>query len=595
MTTEHPPTTQITGQAPPHDAARAWVQECVALCQPSALHWCDGSRQERAALQQEALARGMLIELNQRTQPGCMLHRSHPNDTARTEHCTFICSPTRELAGPTNHWMAPDHAYQKLRGYFDGSMRGRTMYVVPFLMGLPGSPLAKVGLELTDSLYVALNMGLMTRMGRVALEALGRDGSFTRCLHSVGECDPERRAICHFPHDNTIWSYGSGYGGNALLGKKCLSLRIGSVLGREEGWLAEHMLIMGLTDPSGETTYLTGAFPSACGKTNLAMLTPPAAFASKGWKVETIGDDIAWMYPGTDGALHALNPEAGYFGVVPGTNRTTNPNAVAIMSHDTIFTNVALLPDGNAWWEGKDGPVPSRCLDWTGQSWTPGCGRTAAHPNSRFTAPLSHNPALSPKAGDPAGVLVSAMIFGARRSTTVPLIVEAFDWVHGVYLGATMGSETTAASTGQVGLIRRDPMAMLPFCGYHMGAYFAHWLSFRQRLARTPRIFLVNWFRTDAQGTYLWPGFGENLRILKWIAERCHGRVGAVKTPLGWMPRVEDMALDGLDSDRFRQAQAIDPQAWKDELAAQGELFDTLGEAMPPELLAQRNELLTRF
>jgi len=594
-TTQRSTALPTTGRPPENAHVRQWVQTCIDLCQPNALYWCDGSAQEQAALTQRAVAEGVLISLNPQTFPGCSLHRSNPNDTARTEYCTFTCTPTRELAGPTNNWMAPEQAYQTLRACYVGSMRGRTMYVVPFLMGLPGSPLAKVGIELTDSIYVALSMGLMTRMGRVALDALGGNDHFTRCLHSVGECDPHRRYICHFPQDNTVWSYGSGYGGNALLGKKCLALRIGSYLGHEEGWLAEHMLIMGITPPGGQTTYITGAFPSACGKTNLAMLTPPPHFAAKGWKTETIGDDIAWMYPGKDGALHALNPEYGYFGVVPGTNRTSNPNAVEIMSHDTIFTNVALLPDGTPWWEGKDGPIPSRCLDWTGQPWTPASGRKAAHPNSRFTAILTQNPALSPQAEDPAGALVSAIIFGARRSKTIPLIVEAFNWTHGVYLGATMGSETTAAASGQVGVVRRDPMAMLPFCGYNMGRYFTHWLSFEKRLTKRPRIFFVNWFRTDAQGKFLWPGFGDNLRLLAWIVERCQGRVGAIDTPLGWMPRPEDLDLDGIDRARFEQAQAIDPGAWQQELRDQEELFTKFGADMPNELLAERERLRSRL
>ena len=595
MTTEDVAALPVSGQPPENDEVRQWVRECARLCQPAALHWCDGSRTEKAALLQQAAAQGVLIPLNPQALPDCYLHRSHPNDTARTEHCTFICTLTRELAGPTNNWMAPEEAYRILRGCFADSMRGRTMYVVPFLMGHAGSPLAKVGVELTDSLYVALSMGLMTRMGRPAMDALGRGAQFTRCLHSVGECDPQRRYICHFPQDNTVWGYGSGYGGNALLGKKCLSLRIGSYLGWQEGWLAEHMLIAAVSEPGGETTYVTGAFPSACGKTNLAMLAPPEPFRARGWKVETLGDDIAWMYIGKEGELRALNPEAGYFGVVPGTNRATNPNAVAIMSRGAIYTNVALLPDGTVWWEGKDGLVPDHGLDWTGQPWTPSSGRKAAHPNSRFTAPLTHNPALSPKAEDPRGVPISAIIFGSRRSKTVPLIVESFDWVHGVYLGAMMGSETTAAATGQVGMVRRDPMAMLPFCGYNMGAYFTHWLSFQTRLAKPPRIFYVNWFRTDDQGKVLWPGFGENLRILKWIVDRCRERVGAIKTPLGWMPRPEDVALEGLDRERFLQAQAIDTQAWKQELLAQEELFVRLGQDMPKELVAERERLLNRL
>ncbi len=580
-----------------NEHARRWVEECATLCQPDSVHWCDGSNEERAELTRQAASQSILIELNQTAMPGCYLHRSNPNDTARTEHCTFICTPTKASAGPTNNWMAPADAYQMLRGCFAGSMRGRTMYVVPFLMGHPGSPLAKIGIELTDSLYVVLSMGIMTRMGRIALEELGDRDTFTRCLHSVGECDPNRRYICHFPQDNTIWSYGSGYGGNALLGKKCLSLRIGSYLGHEEGWLAEHMLIMGVTDPRGQTTYVTGAFPSACGKTNLAMLTPPPSMAADGWKIETLGDDIAWMYIDGHGHLRALNPEAGYFGVVPGTNRTTNPNAIEAMARNAIYTNVALRPDGTAWWEGHDEPAPAQCTDWTGQPWTPSSGRKAAHPNSRFTAPVTQNPAISPLWDDPSGVPISAIIFGGRRSKTLPLVVEAFNWTHGAYLGAMMGSETTAAASGQTGVVRRDPMAMLPFCGYNMGAYFAHWLSMQKRLAPPPRIFHVNWFRTDEHGKFLWPGFGENLRILQWILDRCHGRVDAVKTPIGWMPQPEDINLDGLEIDRarFEQAQAIDREAWRKELSTQEELFVKLGGDMPKELLFERELLLSRL
>jgi len=585
------------GQRPNHAALQRWVEESARLCQPSTIVWCDGSAEEAARLQQRAVADGVLIPLNQQALPGCFLHRSHPNDTARTERCTFICTPTKELAGPTNNWMAPDDAYALLRREFSGAMRGRAMYVVPFLMGPPGSVLAKVGVELTDSIYVVLNMRLMTGMGGIALDQLGRDGAFTRCLHSVGTYDPDHRYICHFPQDNAIWSFGSGYGGNALLGKKCLALRIGSYLGQHEGWLAEHMLLMGVKDPTGAITYLTGAFPSACGKTNLAMLTPPAAALAKGWNTETLGDDIAWMAPDAQGALRAMNPEHGYFGVVPGTSLTTNPTAMAIMSHDTIYTNVALLPDGTVWWEGKDEPPPAQCLDWQGQPWAPACGHKAAHPNSRFTAPLTHNPHLSPKARDPCGVPVSAILFGGWRSATVPLILEAFDWAHGVYLGATMASETTAAATGQTGVVRRDPMAMLPFCGYHMGDYFRHWLAMGARLKSPPRIFLVNWFRNDARGQFLWPGFGDNMRILQWITDRCHGRVGAIETPLGWMPRVEDVNLSGLDRgrERLEQAQAIDRDAWKREIAAQREFFAQFGDRMPQELIAQSERVLQRL
>jgi phosphoenolpyruvate carboxykinase (GTP) len=585
------------GRPPQQADLLAWVAECAALCDPSTLWWCDGSQAQQARLTERAVADGVLIPLNPQRLPGCYLHRSHPSDTARTEGSTFICTPSRDDAGPTNNWLAPAEAYARLRARFAGSMRGRTMYVVPFLMGRPGSPLARVGVELTDSVYVALNMGIMTGMGAPALEELARRGAFTRCLHSVGDCSPERRAICHFPQDNAIWSYGSGYGGNALLGKKCLALRLGSALGRQEGWMAEHMLIMGLTEPDGRTLHVAGAFPSACGKTNLAMLTPPARFAAQGWRTSTVGDDIAWMAPDAQGRLRAVNPEYGYFGVVPGTSRATNPTAMTILSHDTLYTNVALLPDGTVWWEGKDEPAPAQALDWMGRPWTPASGRPAAHPNSRFTAPLAHNPILSDRALDPAGVPIGAILFGARRGTTVPLIVEARDWAHGVYLGATLGSETTAAAGGEVGRGRRDPMAMLPFCGYHMGDYFAHWLAMGARLAHPPRIFLVNWFRRDAQGRVLWPGFGDNLRILKWIADRCHGRVGAVETPLGWMPRPEDVDLEGLEDGRrrFEQAQTIDRDAWTRELGAHQEFLATLGDRVPPILLDQSRRLIAQL
>ncbi len=576
-------------------AVRRWVDEAAALCQSRAVHWCDGSDDEHAALTRQAVEQGILIPLNEHVHPASFLHRSHPDDTARTEHCTFICTPTKAEAGPTNHWMSPEESLRLLRGFFQGSMRDRTMYVIPFLMGHPGSPLAKVGVQLTDSLYVVLSMRLMTRMGRVALDELARTTAFTRCLHSVGEYDPKRRVICHFPQDNAIWSYGSGYGGNALLGKKCLALRIGSYLGRQEGWLAEHMLLMGVTGPTGQTTYLTGAFPSACGKTNLAMLTPPDSMKAKGWRVTTIGDDIAWMHVTPQRRLHGVNPEAGYFGVLPGTSRATNVNAMETMACNALFTNVALLPDGTVWWEGKDGPAPRQALDWMGQPWTPESGRKAAHPNSRFTAPISQNPALDPRWNDPHGVPVSAMIFGGRRSDTVPLVVESFNWTHGVYLGATLSSETTAAATGQIGVVRRDPMAMWPFCGYDMGRYFEHWLSIGPRLSPPPRIFHVNWFRKGPDGAFFWPGFGDNLRILAWIIQRCQGRVGAIETPLGWMPRPDDLDLDRIDRARLEQAQAIDREAWKQEAKAHAEFFSMLGSTVPQALHEERQQLVRRL
>jgi len=536
----------------------AWVQETANLCRPDQVFWCNGSPEEKAALTEEAVRKGVLIRLNQKKMPGCYYHRSHPNDVARVEQSTFICTVDQEEAGPTNNWMAPKEMYQRLRSLAAGSMRGRTLYVVPYLMGPPGSPMAKVGIELTDSIYVVLSMGIMTRMGTVAYEQLGPVDEFNRGLHGMLDVHPERRVIAHFPQDNAIISVGSNYGGNVLLGKKCLALRIGSYLGRQEGWFAEHMLILSIESPTGEKTYVAAAFPSACGKTNFAMMIPPAHF--KGWKIRTVGDDIAWMKPGPDGRLYAINPEAGYFGVVPGTNSKSNRNAVDMISHDTIYTNVALTPDLDVWWEGKDGAVPKECQDWKGNKWTPDSKEKAAHPNSRFTAPLANNPVLDPAANDPNGVPVSAIIFGGRRGDTVPLIFQAFNWVHGVYLGATMGSEMTAAAVGVAGQVRRDPMAMLPFCGYDMGDYFRHWINMHRAIKHPPRVFHVNWFRKNAQGEYLWPGFGENMRVLKWIVDRCRGRVDAVESPLGWIPNPKSFDLNGMSKfslEQFEQVQAI--------------------------------------
>ncbi|MGE3804904.1 MAG: phosphoenolpyruvate carboxykinase (GTP), partial [Gemmataceae bacterium] len=475
---------------------------------------------------------------------------------------------------------------------------GKTMFVVPFVMGPIGSPLAKVGVQVTDSIYVAISMGIMTRMGKVAWDQLGENDLFTRCLHAVADCNPERRYICHFPLDNTIWSFGSGYGGNALLGKKCLALRLGSWMGYQEGWMAEHMLLMGVTNPQGQKAYLAAAFPSACGKTNLAMLIPPEKYRREGWQVSTIGDDIAWMYINKkDGRLWAINPEAGYFGVVPGTSEKTNPNAMKMIARDTIYTNVGLLPDGDVWWEGKTDKPPAACIDWTGQQWTPDCGRPAAHPNSRFTTPMANNPALDPKANDPEGVPISAIIFGGRRSKAVPLVFQAFNWMHGVYLGATLSSETTAASTGQVGVVRRDPMAMLPFCGYNINHYFTHWMRIRRDMKDCPRIFQVNWFRKDDNGKFLWPGFGDNLRILKWIIERSQGRAYAAETLLGWTPRSSDIDIEGLDitPEDFEAAQHVDVESWKRELLTQEELFLKLAGEMPKELIFQRELLVARL
>jgi phosphoenolpyruvate carboxykinase (GTP) len=577
---------------------RQWLAECVALCQPECVRVLDGSQAEKRDLLNQAVADGVLIRLNQEKLPGCYLHRSHPNDVARTEHCTYICTPNENLAGAANNWMAPKKAYELLRSLFAGCMRGRTMYVVPFVMGPVGSPLARVGVEITDSIYVAISMGIMTNMGKTAWQQLGDSGDFTRCLHSVGDLDPKRRYICHFIEDDTIWSYGSGYGGNALLGKKCLALRLASYQGFQQGWMAEHMLLMGATDPHGDKTYIAGAFPSACGKTNFAMLIPPEKYRRAGWKITTLGDDIVWMYvKPDDGRLYAINPEAGYFGVLPGTSARTNPNAMEMISHDTIYTNVALLPDGDVWWEGKTSQPPRECLDWRGEPWTPGCGRPAAHPNSRFTVPMANNSVLDPHVHDAEGVPVSGIVFGGRRSKGVPLVYQAFNWIHGVYLGATLGSETTAAATGQVGVVRRDPMAMLPFCGYNINLYFAHWIRMRKRMKDCPRIFQVNWFRTDDDGRFLWPGYSENMRVLEWIINRCRGRAYAAETILGWMPRPSDIDLEGLDMslEQFAAVQAIDAESMKREILTHEELFLKLAGELPKELIFQRQLLIDRL
>ena len=567
-----------------HQGALAWVRQMVALCRPDAVHWCDGSDEEKELLVNECLRSGELEELNQKQWPGCYLHRSHPGDVARSENLTYICSSSADDAGPTNHWMAPADAYQKLSDIFRGSMKGRTMYVMAFLMGPPDSPFRKIGVQITDSRYVVLNMRVMTRMGIVAWEALGDRGQFTRCLHGKAELDPKRRFICHFPDDNTVWSVGSAYGGNALLGKKCMALRIASALGRREGWLAEHMLIAGIENPAGEVHYIAAAFPSACGKTNLAMLIAPKSLP--GYRVWTLGDDIAWLRIGEDGRLWALNPEAGFFGVAPGTSDRTNPNALQMTHRNTLFTNVLKTDEGNPWWEGFGNP-PSHGIDWMGNEWTPQSSTKAAHPNARFTAPLAQCPSLSEKSRDPRGVPISAIFFGARRAHAAPLICEARHWPHGVYLGATMASETTAAANGPVGVVRRDPMAMLPFIGYHAGDYFQHWLDMGARLGdKAPKLFHVNWFRKARDGSerFLWPGFGENLRPLLWALARCAGKAAGRETPMGIVPSRDAIPMQGLPFDRLDDVLSVDAKDWVSDLDSQRAFLESLGSKVPAAL-----------
>ncbi|MEQ1512272.1 MAG: phosphoenolpyruvate carboxykinase (GTP) [Lysobacteraceae bacterium] len=580
------------------DALQRWVEEVARLTRPDAIHWCDGSDAENAVLIAKMQIDGTLIRLNAKTNPDSWLHRSHPDDVARVEHLTFVCTSRADDAGPNNHWLAPDEGHASMDALFDGCMKGRTMYVIPYCMGPIDSPLSRCGVEITDSPYVVANMRIMTRMGAAALARIEREGltggAFVRGLHSIGELDPNRRFIMHFPEELTIKSFGSGYGGNALLGKKCHALRIASYQARSEGWLAEHMLILGVENPQGETHYIAAAFPSACGKTNLAMLIPPEGYRKDGWKVTTIGDDICWMRPGADGRLYAINPEAGFFGVAPGTSSASNPNALATIQHHTIFTNVALTADGQPWWEGLDGGVP--VVDWRGRDYDcndPGRG-PAAHPNSRFTVSAKQCPSYSPKAEDAQGVPISAIVFGGRRASLVPLVFEARDWTHGVLVGAAMGSETTAAATGAVGVMRRDPMAMKPFCGYNFADYFGHWLSFDQAGARLPRIFHVNWFRKGDDGKFLWPGFGDNLRVIEWMIDRVKGEAGAVETPIGALPRIEDLTLDGiaLGDEARDKLFGFDRAGWQAEFASIGEFLDEYGPRMPAALKAEQVRIL---
>ncbi|MBU0580928.1 MAG: phosphoenolpyruvate carboxykinase (GTP) [Candidatus Margulisbacteria bacterium] len=586
-----------------HAELNAWVKKMAAMCQPDTIIWIDGSEEEKNRLTKEADSTGEIKILDQKKWPGCIYHRTAKNDVARTENLTYVCTKQAKDAGPTNNWMSPKDAYKKAAGYFKGSMRGRTMYVVPFSMGPVGSPFSKIGVELTDSIYVVLNMRIMTRMGTPVLKVLGTKGEFTKCLHSKAELDISKRLILHFPEDNTIWSVNSGYGGNVLLGKKCLALRIASYLAQQEGWMAEHMLIMGIEDPQGNINYIAGAFPSACGKTNLAMLIPPEGLRHKGYRIWTVGDDIAWMRIDSDGQLWAINPEAGFFGVTPGTNSKTNPNALKAISQNTILTNVLLKPDNTVWWEDMDGPVPESGINWEGLEWKPGMkdaeGKKVfgAHPNARYTAPMAGCPSLSRRVEHHHGVPISAIIFGGRRAKLAPLVYQSFNWEHGVFVGATMASERTAAQFGKQGEVRRDPMAMLPFCGYNMGNYLKHWLKMGNKITTPPKVFHVNWFRTDDDGKFIWPGFGENLRALEWVVDRCRRTAGAQETPIGFIPRAQDLDMTGLDlpQETMDKLLSIDKQAWVEETKGIEEFFKTFGKDLPKEMKVELEALKKRL